>query len=398
MANAALGFVHDAHTELAGSASGSGVRRRRPERVHDRHPGGGLHPVVCRHHRGARRGRHHCDLRSIDRRGVRGRHRSGHVALPVRGVGRRRVQPPDHSGRRGCCACTHRPGEPTRLPESRSARRRGCPRDRGSRDRSSARRGDPRVGSTGDVVGRRACSDAEDLPRLRHPVLDGGNRAARRTIRRGGRDREGPQGGVAATHRHTGASNPRSQFRHRRRHTTPGSSRRDSRRGGPVLGRTAQPLRAGRPEARPAARRHRRVDRRPRNGRRGRTGRAPRTDSDRSWCPADTGPEERGDHDDRLGDGIPSGPVLGRPPRVRRCRQSPSRRRRGGCSRRVLPRHRRSSADGGRASCTGPSTTPASWPTTSSGISPGAPLVDQRFVPMYPNSWTSPRKARPSRT
>ena len=24
--------------------------------------------------------------------------------------------------------------------------------------------------------------------------------------------------------------------------------------------------------------------------------------------------------------------------------------------------------------------------------------VDQRFVPMYPNSWTSPRKVRPSRT
>ncbi len=138
------------------------VRRRRSGRLHDRRRD---RRASSRRYAdtidGTGRGRDDGDHGAADRRRLRGRHRSGHVAVPVRRVGRGCVQPPEHPGSRGGSSRRGRPGQPARLPASRSTRRRWRPRGRRRGNRSPARRGDPCLGSAGDAVGRRARSDAD---------------------------------------------------------------------------------------------------------------------------------------------------------------------------------------------------------------------------------------------
>ena len=268
VANRALGFVHAPHPELAGPAPGSGLRRRRPGRFPDRRRDRRLrHPV----RRGDRRAGPLGDdggCGAWRRRRLRRGDRSGCLARSVRGAGERGVQHAVAAELRRGRADRRRSGQPAAVPQSRAASRRGRARRGGGGHGRAARRGDPCVRPPGDPVGGRARPRAAHLPRSRHPALDGGDRAARRALRRGPRDPPSSLGGLAAADRHTRASDARPEPAQRCRGRAARSARQRSRRRRAVLGRLAQPLRPRRPEARPAARRHRRLDRGPRAGRR----------------------------------------------------------------------------------------------------------------------------------
>ena len=67
------------------------------------------------------------------------------------------------------------------------------------------------VGPTGHDLGGRARPDAADVPGPRHPALDGGDRAARRALRRGRGDPQGARGRVASARRHPGPPDARPQ-------------------------------------------------------------------------------------------------------------------------------------------------------------------------------------------
>ena len=210
VANRALGLVHAAHAELAGPAPGSGLRRRRPGRLHDR--------------RRDRRLRRPGTPRRSTRRSAPGRPWSrcaraddGYDVVTDQGVWRGRCvvlasgacNTPSPTDLRRGRPDLRRTGQPAAVPQSRAAsRRRRARRGRGGH-RRAARRGDPRVGPTGDALGGRARPDAADLPRSRHPALDGGDRAARRALRRGRGDPPGALGGLAAADRHPRASDAR---------------------------------------------------------------------------------------------------------------------------------------------------------------------------------------------
>ena len=112
----------------------------------------------------------------------------------------------------------------------------------------------------------------------------------------------------------------RSERAHVARGEARGPAGRRSGRQGPVLRIVAQSVRAGRPQAEPAAEHVRRVGRGERRERRGRSSASPRADARRSIAAARARFRSRRDQDDRLGDRVsPRLLLAGRPgPRPRR--------------------------------------------------------------------------------
>ena len=153
----------------------------------------------------------------------------------------------------------HRHGDAGRVPEPGPARRRWRADGRRVGDGHPARRRDPPIGPPGDGGRRRPRARPARLPGPRHPTLDGRHRHDGRALRRGRRHRPGAPAPVDADRRHTGADDARSQRPDVDRGPSRRAIRRDQRRAGAVLGVVAQRVRAGRSQARPVARRDRRV-------------------------------------------------------------------------------------------------------------------------------------------
>ena len=171
------------------------------------------------------------------------------VAVPRRRGRHRGVQHTEdpHPRRRPARAPPAARADPLPAPRGRS--RRPCPRRRGVGVRSPAGRGARRGRPGGDARRRCPHSAASDLPRLRHPPLDGRPRRAGRAVRRGGGHRQGPPAAVAATHRLTRSPDARSERAHvaRRRAAWAGWSPRPT--GGPTA-RAHSPISAPTPISR----------------------------------------------------------------------------------------------------------------------------------------------------
>ena len=264
MEDAAVGFAAAAHTQLAEPASRVRVRRRRPRRLHDDARGHLVHRAVRR--RRGRPGAHWNDrhrpaagvgrVRRHDQRGVVERldGRAGDRVLQRRPCPRVRRQ---HPGR-------HRRGDRGRVPEPGPARRRWRADGRSVGDGHPARRRDPPLGPPGHDRRRSPRARPAHVPGTGHPALDGRHRHDGRALRRGRRHRSGPPAPVLADRRHAGTDDAGSQRTDVDRGAPRRTVRRDQRRAGAVLRVLAQRVRDGRPQARPLARRHRRVGDRPR--------------------------------------------------------------------------------------------------------------------------------------
>ena len=148
------------------------------------------------------------------------------------------------------------------VPQPRPARRGRRAGGRRVGERGADRPRDPALGPAGHVGRRRARPGAPRVPRPGHPLVDGGGRRARRALRRGGRHRAGPPRAVDAARRLARASDLRPQRAHGHRRAAGRSLGRHPRRPRAVLRVVAEQVRAGRPQARPAAR-HRSTSGRP---------------------------------------------------------------------------------------------------------------------------------------
>ena len=159
---------------------------------------------------------------------------------------------------------------PDGVPQPGPTRRRWRAGGRSVGDGHPARRRDPPFGPPGDAGRGRPRARPAPLPGSRHPTLDGRRRHDGRAIRRGRRHRQGAPAPVVADRRHPHADHARSQRPDVHRRSSRRAIRWDQRGAGAVLGVVAQRVRAGRSQARPAARRVRRVGDRARARRRAR--------------------------------------------------------------------------------------------------------------------------------
>ena len=171
---------------------------------------------------------------ATDGRRLRGRDRRR--LLPRRGRRRRGgcVERPAGPGGRGRAAPPHQPADRPALPEPCTTRRhrrraRGRCVGLGRPDRGRA----PTRGTSRHPRGRRARPAAAHLPRPRHLLLAGGDRPARRALRRGRRHRAGAPPRLGATRRQPDpdAARPQRALRRRRRPRRPAHAglRRGSR-------------------------------------------------------------------------------------------------------------------------------------------------------------------------
>ena len=172
---------------------------RRSRRLHDDARGRRLHHAVCTRGRRARAAGHDGDVGTCRRRRLPRRHRPGRVAVHDRRARDRRVQRAPRARLRRGGAVVGGDADADGVPQSRtssptaacssSARRRAACR---SPTRSA-------LGPPGHVGRRRARARAARVPRPRHPLVDGGGRRARRTLRRGRRHRARAPRAVDAT-------------------------------------------------------------------------------------------------------------------------------------------------------------------------------------------------------
>ena len=257
-----------------------------------------LHHRLREGHRGAGADRHDGDVGAPHRWRLPRRHRPGRVGLPDRRAGHGGVQP--------CRGC---PPSPRRSPRSVTtltpmeyrnpdAARRGWGAGRRRvGDGGADRPRDPALGPPGHVGGRRARAGASRVPGSGHPLVDGGGRRARRALRRGGRHRASAPRAVDAARRIARASHLRPQRAHRHRGEAGRPARRHPRRPRPVLRVVAEQVRPRRPQARPAARHHRRVGDGQRHGRRRAAAAPVRADGRARAADARPGSRQRGDPD-----------------------------------------------------------------------------------------------------
>ena len=116
-----------------------------------------------------------------------------------------------------------------------------------------------RSGRHGHARRRGARPDAAHLSRQGHPVVDGRIRATRRALRPDSRPRPGSQPAVDAADRITRSRNARPQRTQWARGAAGRTVGRHPRRDRAILRLIGQHVRVGRPQARTAARHHRRV-------------------------------------------------------------------------------------------------------------------------------------------
>ena len=203
------------------------------------------------------------------RRRVRGADRPGHLARADGGARQRRQRRAPRcrsAGAAGAGRDHHAHARRTTATPA-SCPTAGCwwsaPRPAGSRSRRAAP-----LRAAGHPRRRRARPDAADLPRPGHPVVDGRLGPARRALRRGSRPAAGAQPAVDAAGRHAGAGHARPERAAHARGAAGRPAGRDPGRDRAVLRLAAQRVRAGRPEAGPAAGHHRRLGRPGRDRRR----------------------------------------------------------------------------------------------------------------------------------
>ena len=298
VADRAMGLAPPAHAELAVPAPRLRLRRRRPRRVHDDARGRRLHHRLREGHRRAGADRHDGDVGAP-------RPTTATASRPTRASGSARpsCSPPARSTCRACPSFAEAvPASVTTLTPM-DYRNPGELADGGvlvvgaSATGRADRPRDPALGPSGHAGRRRARAGPARLPGPRHPLVDGGGRRARRALRRGGRHRAGAPRAVDAARRIARARHVRPQRAHRHRRAAGRPPRRHPRRPRPVLRVVAEQVRPRRPQARPAARHHRRVGDGQRHGRRDTAAAPVRTDGRARAADARPRSHQRGDPD-----------------------------------------------------------------------------------------------------
>ena len=186
-------------------------------------------------------------------------------------LGQRPLQHRAHPRGRRRGARGHHHDHSVAVPHSCATRRGRRHGGRSGGHGDPARGRDPAVGTTGDARGQRSRALAPGVPGHGHPVVDGRHRAQQRALRRGRRRDSSAQAALVPARRFARSPHHRPQLAHRHRRPARRQVRRNQRRQGAVLRLTSQPVRDGRPQARPPARHDRRVGRDQRSRPRGRS-------------------------------------------------------------------------------------------------------------------------------
>ena len=256
----ALGLAAAADAQLAEPAARLSLRRRRSRRLHDDGRGDRVRLRLRRRGRCAGAHAHDGHVGQADRRRVpTSTTDHGVLRLPLPSCWRaapamsRTCRPFDRPCRRPSSASRR---STTAIRTSCRGRRAG--RRRVGHRRAAGRRDSP-LRPPRDAVGRRARADAEDLSRPRRAVVDGRVRRLEPALRRDRRPHARPEAAVAAAGRNTPAHDAGPQRPHRGRRRARGSAVRRARRPGAFFRRTAQSVRAGRPQDGSTARHVRRV-------------------------------------------------------------------------------------------------------------------------------------------
>ena len=166
--------------------------------------------------------------------------------------------------RQGACAAgrrarRHHHAHPGGLPQPEPASRRRGPRRRRLGERDPDRRGTAPLRAARHARRRGARPNAADLSRQGHPVVDGRGGTVGRALRPDSRPGPGPQPAVDAAGRFTRADHRRPEFAESTRGAAGRTVGRHPRRDRAILRLVAEHVRVGRPQARTAARHHRRV-------------------------------------------------------------------------------------------------------------------------------------------
>ena len=175
-----------AHAELAKPAAGPWLRGRRSGRL----PDDGRDDRVHRALRDAGVAAA-ADALPGHFRPARRRWLSGRRPTRAPGIARRSCSPPARSTSRRSRSVAeddpvrHRATDHGPVPQPRAASSRAASGRRRGRLRCADRRRDPPLRTSRDAGGGRARSRAPDVPRPRHPVVDGRHRPERRALRRG---------------------------------------------------------------------------------------------------------------------------------------------------------------------------------------------------------------------
>ena len=249
MASRALGLDDAADTELAESAPGLPLRRRRCRRLPERCRGGRAHQSIRRARPCSRPGGHGRHLGAADRGRLRRHDEPRRDQVAGRRHRERSLQPANGAGTRTSPPAAPRTTDPVRVPHANPAA--GRRRARGGRvgHRRATGGRTATVGTAGDPRRRGARAAAADLSRPRHSVVDGRIRPVGPALRRGRRPDARTPAAIATARRYPGTDDARPQ-------RADGAGRRAGRPlvGGPgeqgaLLGRAAQRVLAGRPEA-----------------------------------------------------------------------------------------------------------------------------------------------------